>query len=95
MIIQIPTEEAEGLRYACIKNTLNYRVLETNIPGLVKVMVTDSGKKISAALAYRLKGIADQWIREQRSKDEYERSIAQIISPNNVVAIIEPFNDLP
>jgi hypothetical protein len=89
MIIQITTEEAEGLRYACLKNTLNYRVLENNIPGIVKVSVTDSGKKISAALAYRLKGIADQWIREQKAKDEYEREIARIISPNNIVTIIE------
>lgn len=89
MIIQITTEESEGLKYACAKNTLTFRILENNIPGIVKVMVTDSGKKISAALAYRLKGIADQWIREQKAKDEYERELTRITEPNNCIAIVE------
>lgn len=90
MIIQVSTEESEGLRYACVRNALTFKVLEDNIPGIVKVLISDSGKKISAALAYRLKGIADQWVREQKAKDEYEREVARIISPNDVVVLIDP-----
>ena len=92
MIILVTTEEAEGLRYACAQNTLDYTVLDNSTPGLVKVGITDSGKNISAALAYRLKGVADQYVRERKASDEYGRMLAQELGSNNVVVLVE---DLP
>lgn len=104
MLIEVSTDEAEALKYACVMNDLNYMVFNTEITGIKKVRIRDRGREISAPLAYRLKGIVDQKLRAEQEEDVLNRMSEYDLlplpaqeQPINVLMMIEALNteDLP
>ena len=92
MVVEVSKQEGEALRYACVMNDLNCLVMETPITGIVKVRIREHGREISPALAYRLKGIADQKMRYDRERI-LEADLLQ--EPGNVLILVENIEDLP
>lgn len=92
MLLEIPCDEKAAHEYACAVSGLTCRFLETDFPGVIKVKVTNEGRKVSAVLAYRLKGIVDQKMRADREERRYNALREEDLSPNNVLVLVE---DLP
>jgi hypothetical protein len=92
MLIEVSKQEGQALLYACAMNDLNCLVMETPIIGIVKVRIRDRGREISPALAYRLKGVAEQKMRYDRERI-LEADLLQ--EPNNVLVLVENIEDLP
>lgn len=96
MTIEIPTSEMEAMAYACAHNELNHKFFPTELTGIIKVRVTDKGKEISPAVAYRLCAIVEQKKRvdSDRLLEEELRAcgVPMPETTNNVLIIVE---DLP
>lgn len=93
MLIEVSKQEGEALQYACVMNDLSCLVMETPITGIVKVRIRDRGREISPALAYRLKGVAEQRMRYDRERI-LEADLLQEPN-NNVLVLVENIEDLP
>lgn len=88
MILEIPTSDMDAIAFACAHNDeLNYKFFPTEITGIVKVRVTDKGKEISPAVAYRLCAVV-----EQKKRCDSERLLERELMPegtNDVLIVVE------
>lgn len=85
MVIEISNSDLDHIAKACSLIELNCRVFSTEISGILKVRVTDKGKEISPAIAYRLSTCV-----EQSKRNESERILEQELmqEPKNNVLIM-------
>lgn len=90
MNLDIPASEMNAVAFACAHNELTCKFFPTEITGIVKWRVTDRGKEISQAVAYRLCAVVEQYKRCESEK-LIEQDLMQE-SKNNVLIIVE---DLP
>lgn len=91
MILEIPSTEVEAHSESCAFMELNYKFYPTEISGIVKIKVTDKGREISPAIAYRLGRLVDQKLR-----CEGERILeSELMQQNNVVWTVEAIDVVP
>lgn len=88
MILEIPNSDMDAIAFACANNDgLNYKFFPTEFTGIVKVRVTDRGKEISPAVAYRLCAVV-----EQKKRYDSERLLERELMPegkNDVLIVVE------
>lgn len=93
MILEIMTREMNAMAWACTKNELNYKFIPTEMTGIVKVRISDKGREISPALAYRLGALVAAKVNVDHDAESlHEPLLEEDLTPNNVVILVE---DLP
>lgn len=66
MKIIVHISELEGIQKACAHCELKCLVMETATEGILSVLITDSGREISPALAWSLRGAAEATTRMEK-----------------------------
>lgn len=93
MILEIMTREMMAMSYACAKNGLNLKFIPTEMTGIVKVRISDKGREISPALAYRLGALVVAKVNVDNDAESLQQPLSEEdLTPNNVLMIVE---DLP
>lgn len=92
MILEVPTSDMDHITEACCLIDLNCRFFPTLISGIVKVRISDRGKEISPAIAYRLAVCVEQSKRAGRERILEEELLQEPI--NDVVITVESIEGL-